>query len=149
MSIIRWACSPRAGVSAALVLTVTIMSGCGGSKGALDPANELPFGHIDVPAEGAHVKAQAPVAGWAMDDRGVGEVRVFVDGHLVSHGPLTDERPDVSKAFPRYARTSHRHGWTLTMDFDTPGPHAVLVQAVDSDGATRDIGTLTVIAVDR
>jgi hypothetical protein len=62
---------------------------------------------------------------------------------------LTNERPDVSKVFPQYARGANRHGWTLTMDFVTPGPHAVLVQAVDSDGATRDIGTITVTALDR
>lgn len=141
----------RKGVSAAagVLLTATLAAGCGRSNGVEDPANELPFGHVDVPVEGARVNAQTPIAGWALDDRGVREIRVYVDGRIVNHGPLTNERPDVSKAFPQYARGGNRHGWTLTMDFVVPGPHAVLVQAVDHDGATRDIGTLTVTAVDR
>jgi hypothetical protein len=114
-----------------------------------DTANELPFGHVDVPVDGAKVQAQTPIAGWALDDRAVREIRVYVDGRIVNHGPLTDERPDVSKVFPQYARGGNRHGWTLTMAFAVPGPHAVLVQAVDQDGATRDIGTITVTAVER
>jgi hypothetical protein len=115
----------------------------------LDPSNELPFGHVDVPVAGAQVNAQAPIAGWALDDRGVREIRVYVDGHIVNTGQLTAQRPDVSKAFPQYARESHLHGWALLLGFDAPGPHTVIVQAVDTDGATRDIGTLNVTAVDR
>ena len=140
---------PTAVLAASVVLIAAFVAGCGESKGVNDPANELPFGRVDVPVDGAKVQAQAPIAGWALDDREVREVRVYVDGRIVSHGPLTDERPDVSKAFPRYVRGSHRHGWTLTMVFVVPGPHTVLVQAVDQDGATRDIGTLTVTAVER
>ena len=132
-----------------LLLCAAISAGCGHPSGVEDPANELPFGHIDVPVAGAQVQAQTPIAGWALDDRGVREIRVYVDGRLVNHGPVTNERPDVSKVYPQYARGGNRHGWTLTMDFVAPGLHAVLVQAVDSDGATRDIGTITVTALER
>lgn len=142
--------SDRVFAAAAGVLMVAMaVAGCDRSAGVQDVSNELPFGRVDVPAAGAEVKAQGPVAGWALDDRGVREIRVYVDGHIVNTGRLTDERPDVTKAFPQYARGSHLHGWTLLMGFDAPGPHTVVVQAVDTDGATRDIGTLTVTAVDR
>ena len=141
----------RKGVSAAagVLLTATLAAGCGRSNGVEDPANELPFGHVDVPVEGARVNAQTPIAGWALDDRGVREIRVYVDGHIINRGQLTDQRPDVSKEFPQYAHETHLHGWTMLAGFDAPGPHTLLVQAVDSDGATRDIGTLTVTALDR
>jgi Bacterial Ig domain len=135
--------------TAVALLIAAVAAGCGGSSGVDDRANELPFGHVDVPVDGARVEAQTPIAGWALDDRGVREIRVYVDGRIVNHGPLTNERPDVSKAYPQYARRGNQHGWTLTMDFAVPGSHAVLVQAVDSDGATRDIGALHVTAVDR
>lgn len=140
---------PTAVLAASVVLTTALVPGCGEPKRVYDTANELPFGRIDVPVDGAKVQAQTPIAGWALDDRAVREIRVYVDGRIVNYGPLTDERPDVSKVFPKYARGGNRHGWTLTMFFVVPGPHAVLVQAVDQDGATRDIGTLTVTAVDR
>jgi hypothetical protein len=139
----------RVAAAAALGAALSFGAGCGGNGGVLDPANELPFGALDLPASNAEVKAVTPIAGWVLDDRGVREVRIYVDGHLINHGPLTDQRPDVTKAYPAYARGSNLHGFTLLMGFDAPGPHAVLVQAVDSDGATRDIAALTVTAVDR
>ena len=126
-----------------------MLSSCGGDKGIDDPANELPFGHVDIPPEGGQVKAETVLAGWALDDRGVKQIRVYVDGHLVNTGVLTEDRPDVSKVFPRYATGSHKHGWTIMAGFDAPGPHVVIVQAVDTDGATRDIGVVNVNAVDR
>lgn len=135
--------------AAGVLLAATLLAGCGRSSREQDPSNELPFGHVDVPVAGAQVKAQGPVAGWALDDRGIREIRVYVDGHIINTGHLTDQRPDVSKAFPQYARGSNLHGWALLMGFDAPGPHTVIVQAVDTDGATRDIGTFDVTAVDR
>src|SRR5262245_37282201 len=90
-------------VLAAAVVALAI-AGCGADRGVYDPANELPFGHVDVPAQGAQVDAKAPVSGWAMDDRGVRQIRVYVDGHLVNTGYLTTDRPDVSKVYPRYTR---------------------------------------------
>jgi N-acetylmuramoyl-L-alanine amidase len=140
---------PRRAAAATAAIAIAAAAACGGKEGPRDPANELPFGAIDVPVEGAQVKAQAPIAGWALDDRGIAEIRIYVDAHIVSTGQPTIDRPDVSKAFPQYARGNNRHGWNLTMAFDTPGPHAVLVQAVDTDGATRDIASLKVIAVEK
>ena len=130
-------------VSLALVL-----AGCG-AKGIDDPANELPFGNVDAPSPGAQVKAEAVIAGWAMDDRGVTRVRVYVDGHLSSAGVLNQARPDVSKAHPQYTRGTHTHGFALTAGFDAPGPHTIVVQAVDTDGATRDIAVIPVTAVEK
>jgi hypothetical protein len=125
------------------------LAACSGNTGVNDPANELPFGALDLPAQGAQVKAQTPVAGWALDDRGVQQIRVYVDGHLVNSGVLSQERPDVAKVYPKYAHGSLKHGFTLLMGFDGPGPHTVIVQAVDTDGATRDFAVLNVIAVDK
>jgi hypothetical protein len=125
-----------------------VLAACGG-KGVKDPANELPTGHVDVPVQGAEVKAFSPVAGWAVDDRGIREIRLYVDNHLVNIGTLGQDRPDVSKAFPKYTRGNDRHGWTLLAGFDAPGPHTILVQAVDTDGATHDIGVVGVTAVDK
>lgn len=131
------------------VLALVLLVACGRGRGVDDPANELPFGHVDQPVNGASVDAVGPVSGWALDDRGIAQIRVYVDGHIVNSGGLTDQRPDVSSAFPQYAHKTHLHGFTLLMGFDAPGPHTVLVQAVDTNGATRDIGVVNVTAVDR
>src|SRR5262245_17827937 len=139
----------RACAVLAAVVAAAAMAGCRGDRAAYDPANELPNGHVDLPADGAEVKAESPVAGWAIDDRGIKEIRVYVDGHLITTGALTIARPDVSKTFPRYSHATHTHGFEMLMGFDAPGPHTVLVQAVDTDGATRDIGVITVTSVDK
>jgi N-acetylmuramoyl-L-alanine amidase len=89
------------------------------------------------------------VGGWALDDRGVAEIRVYVDNHFATSTVLNTDRPDVSKAFPQYARGNDKHGWTVAIAFDAPGPHTILVQAIDSDGATRDIGSVAVTSVDK
>lgn len=142
-SVARWT---RVRALAAVVLAAAL-GGCE-PAGAKDPANELPFGNVDLPAQGAQVKALSAVAGWALDDRGVREIRLFIDGHLANSCRLTQARPDVSQIFPQYARGRHRHGFTMMAGFDVPGPHLIVVQAVDTDGATRDIGVINVTAVD-
>jgi hypothetical protein len=136
----------RRGTLASILVAMILMSGCNpgsGTDGATDPANELPSGRVDLPLDGAQVAASVPVGGWALDDRGIKEVRLYVDGHFQIGVPLNTDRPDVSKAFPTYAKKGDRHGWTTAVSFEAPGPHTVVVQAVDSDGATRDIGVLT------
>ena len=123
-----------------------LASACGPSpttNRALDPSNELPFGHVDTPTDGASVPSQVTLGGWAMDDHGIKQVRVYIDNHFADAAVDNTPRPDVTKVFPSYARGSDLHGWTMLISFDAPGRHAVLVQAVDSDGATRDIGALT------
>ena len=139
---------PRAGGTLAAI-ALAVLGGCSGGKGVNDPANELPFGHVDSPVPGAEVKAESPAYGWALDDRGITDIRIYVDGHLINSGALNVDRPDVSKAYPRYNHAHHKHGWTLLMGFDVPGPHTIVVQAVDTDGATRDIGTIAVTSVDK
>jgi hypothetical protein len=141
----------RSACVATLAAALTLASACnrGVPEGVLDPENELPFGHVDHPPANAGISAQTVVAGWAMDDREVREVRVYVDGRLAEVTPLNTERSDVSKVFPQYAHASHRHGWTTSVVFEAPGPHTILVQAVDSNGATRDIGSVPVVSVDK
>lgn len=127
------------------MLVLLMVGGCRSRQSsALDPSNELPSGHIDMPADGQHVSSETNMGGWAIDDRGIREVRVYIDGHFVTATPLNTERPDVSKAFPQYAHENHLHGWTIRVPFPSPGAHKLLVQAVDSDGATRDIGVMNV-----
>jgi Bacterial Ig domain len=125
------------------------LAGCTPTGGVADPVNELPFGNVDAPSQGAQVKALTGVAGWALDDRGIREIRLYIDGHLANTSKLTQPRPDVSQTFPQYARGRHRHGFTMLAGFDVPGPHTLVVQAVDTDGATRDIGVINVTAIDK
>jgi hypothetical protein len=133
-------------LAVAIVLLTAACSGIVVSRDP-DPKNELPFGWVDVPANGSTVRYQLPARGWALDDGSVSEVRIFLDNHFVGRTTITESRPDVVKAYPAFAHGSDVHGWTVTVPLsaDTPaGPHTILVQAADNQGATRDIGTSTV-----
>jgi|SRR4051812_14870660 hypothetical protein len=135
--------------AAAVLLLAGAIAGCSSGKGVYDAANQLPFGSVDVPANGAEVNMLAGISGWALDDRGIREIRVYLDGRLATRAVPTAVRPDVNRTFPRMARPGVPSGWAMLMGYDSPGQHTVVVQAVDSDGATRDIGVVTVTAVDR
>ena len=110
-----------------------------------DPKNELPFGMIDNPPDHAVVSRQVQMYGWALDDERVTEVRFFVDGHFIKTAPLNQGRDDVVKAYPSYTNgKGDLHGWAVTVPLPTGSSHAIVAQAVDSKGATRDIGAITV-----
>ena len=113
-----------------------------------DSKNELPFGFVEGPPAGSIVKKQFVAGGWAMDDQGVKEVRLYVDNKFVARATVNQIRPDVTKAYPNYAASDKGfHGWTIKVtlpDVFAAGPHTLLVQAVDTEGATRDIGTVAV-----
>ena len=102
-----------------------------------------------MPVDHAQTGYQAAVAGWALDDKGVKEVRVYIDGHFAESTPLNTPRPDVSKVFPQYANGNHLHGWSIVIAFEAPGIHTILAQAVDTNGATHDIGTVSVTSLDK
>ena len=60
---------------------------------------------------------------------------------------MTVARPDVVNAHPAYSHGSQNHGWAVTLTLAEafqPGPHTIIAQAVDTQGATRDIGVVTV-----
>ena len=132
------------------VVAIAAAASCGSTAGGSaskepDPNNELPLGYVDMPSANAVVPPQFPAAGWALDDTGIDVVRLYVDGKYVSSVRLEADRPDVSKAFPQYTAEGNKHGWQAMLKVDRPGPHTLIVQAVDKAGATRDLGVVPFI----
>jgi hypothetical protein len=131
-----------------LAFLLLASAGCGASSSSdPDPKNELPFGFVDLPAAGSPVERNMPAQGWALDDGSVRDVRIFLDNHFAARATLTESRPDVNKAYPKYAHGTDVHGWSVLVPLGadtTAGPHTILVQAVDNQGATKDISTIYV-----
>jgi hypothetical protein len=113
---------------------------------AKNPRNLLPYGYVDTPKAGDVLRpGKTLVGGWALDDTGVAEVRVFFDGRYKASAPIAAARPDVGKVMPQCARQRNICGWNLLVDFGlVAGEHTILVQAIDDMGASRDIGTIPV-----
>ena len=126
---------------------VVFAAGCAGGAKKPDAANELPQGVIDIPAANQVVGRGVAVVGWAIDDQKVDCIDIYVDGHFRASTTPSVHRPDVLKAMPKYAHgADDTVGWQTAIDLgDEPGPHVILAQAVDSSGATRDLGPVTVV----
>src|SRR6187401_1558660 len=102
----------RGFAAAACALAISMAVARRGNEAVRNPGNELPFGAIDVPVNGAQVKAQAPIAGWALDDRGIAEIRIYVDAHLVSTGQRSiDPTSASSSRNTRAAATATGGSW--------------------------------------
>jgi hypothetical protein len=153
MRVVRSALSKAKTVRVCVQLLVATLGACRPGP-VLDNVNELPFGVIDSPKSGEKVGRVVEVIGWALDDSRVSLIRVFVDDRHRVTTALTIPRPDVSKSFLKFLeRTAHHddlHGWKASVDLGAnPGEHRILAKAVDDNGATRDIGSVTVILIGR
>ena len=132
-----------------VILLASALAGClACGERVRNPDNELPQGVVDTPRAGDVIKpGHTLIGGWAIDDSGIIEIRIYLDGHYRTSVRLGVPRPDVARANPGYARTGDIYGWNIDMDFNmAPGPHTILAQAVDDCGATRDIGVVPVTA---
>jgi hypothetical protein len=117
------------------------------SSPALDPKNELPFGWIDAPVQGATVAPDSAlrVIGWALDDSSVKEVRVYLDNHFSAKASFAIARADLVPLYPNYVHNSNTHGWRADIRTPaSPGVHTLMAQATDDAGATHD---LTVVSI--
>jgi hypothetical protein len=106
----------------------------------------LPFGSVDLPTPKSTVQGPIEVAGWALADRPIREVSVYIDGKYLTTASTKMPRPDVALAKPGY-RDARNCGFTLTVDTSplAVGWHELVVQARAEDGATRDLATVPVL----
>jgi N-acetylmuramoyl-L-alanine amidase len=127
------------------VLLAALTCDCGGNA-AQRARHEPPTGVVDVPTAGAILRpGPTLVGGWAVDDTGVREIRVYFDGAFKARTILTVARPDVSKAMPRRARPGDIHGWNVLVDFGmAAGNHTIRVEMVAGDGTATSIGVVPV-----
>ena len=76
----------------------TLMAGASCRQPPLpDPNNEFPFWGGGRSRNGKVVGRQVEVSGWALDDAGVREIRIYVDSRYKMSAVLKIERPDVTK----------------------------------------------------
>jgi hypothetical protein len=107
--------------------------------------NPPSIGFIDAPAANAVVGPLFSVAGWALDESHVKEVRVFLDDELVARLTLTVMRPDVEKQFPPRVGVGTPHGFTTLVDAGSrKGYCTIRLQALDGRGALTQFATNTV-----
>ncbi len=106
--------------------------------------NQGPFGAVDFPQPDSGVSANGvlEVAGWALDDRKIDHVDVFIDGLIERQAVTGIYRADVAANYPDNPQAIVA-GFILNVDSTryANGVHTVTVKAVDDQGQQGFLGT--------
>jgi hypothetical protein len=112
-----------------------------------------PFGQFATPVDGASVASSIAVTGWALDDSGVDNVKIYrKDGNSLAYiGDaifVEGARPDVAAAYPQYPNST-RAGWgymMLTNFLPNGGNGTFVIHAIATDtyGKSTDLGAKTI-----
>jgi hypothetical protein len=105
--------------------------------------NQPPFGALDYPLDQSAPDPSGvlPVVGWALDDRRVDHVDVFVDGLIERQAITGIPRPDVGNAYPDDP-DAIASGFILNIDSTrlANGVHEISAKAVDDQGQQGLLG---------
>ncbi|OGU61745.1 MAG: hypothetical protein A2V66_05150 [Ignavibacteria bacterium RBG_13_36_8] len=120
---------------------------------SVSAVNDPPFGSFDTPLDGSSVSSSIPVTGWALDDVGVDNVKIYRQdgGSQVYIGDavfVEGARPDIETAYPHYPN-NYKAGWgymMLTNFLPNGGNGTFIITAVakDVNGETTPLGTKTI-----
>jgi len=108
--------------------------------------NPASIGYIDRPKPRTSVSSVFLVEGWAADQDGVVEVRLYVDGDRAAVVRPSVERPDVDALFPHVARERHGFGAELNVGSKT-GACVIRADVLDRRGAVTTVARAR-IAID-
>jgi Leucine-rich repeat (LRR) protein len=124
------------------------------SPGTPLPEKDPPFGSFDTPINGSTAAGSIAVTGWALDDSGVEQVKIYrqAGNRSVYIGDavfVEGARPDVAQLYPGYPDNT-RAGWgymLLTNFLPGGGNGTVVLEAVATDvkGKTTALGTKTIL----
>ncbi len=109
--------------------------------------NQPPFGALDYPLPDSAPDSSGvlPVVGWALDDRTVDHVDVYVDGLLERQAVTGIPRADIASAYPD-DMSAIVSGFILNVDSTrlANGVHEIAAKAVDDQGQAGLLGVRSV-----
>jgi hypothetical protein len=135
-----------------VALAAAILPGCqreekAGGAGAAGQASsppapaavtQLPVGFLDGPDEGAVVHANTVVTGWALDDSGISQVTVTIDGQNPMPAALGLPHPGVAAAYPGKPGNESA-GFAIEIPSLPKGPHSLTVTIQAKNGGKTEI----------
>jgi hypothetical protein len=116
-------------------------------------SSSVPFGSFDTPSHGSTVRSSIAVTGWALDDIGVTDVKIYrLQGNTqvyIGDAVLVEgARPDVEQAFPGYP-FNYKAGWGYMMLTNFlpnagNGTYTIYARVRDKEGNEATIGSKTI-----
>jgi N-acetylmuramoyl-L-alanine amidase len=92
------------------------------------------MGYIDTPKSGTILSGIKNVSGWLLDESGVGQIEVLVDGIVVGEATYGDPRPDVQKVFPQYNNGKAGFHYALDTTRFAIGQHNITIRETGKNG---------------
>jgi len=120
-------------------------------------STNLPFGSFDTPSDGAVVMGSIPLTGWAIDNIGIENVKIYRDP-LAAEGSgliyignavmVEGARPDIETAYPAYPN-NYKAGWgylmlTNGLPEQGNGTFTLYAKAADKEGNIVTLGSKTI-----
>ena len=108
-----------------------------------------PFGEFATPQEGASLYNSIPVTGWALDDIGIENVKIYNGNTYIGDAVFIEgARPDVETAFPSYPN-NNKAGWgymllTHFLPNGGNGTYTLIAKATDMEGNEVTLGSKTI-----
>ena len=112
----------------------------------IKPSDKLaPFGVLETPAFKATLNNLATGSGWALDNVGVVQLDVLVDGQKVGEAIYNLSRPDIGAVWSNFPNAAHS-GFSFQIDTTklSSGDHTLAVRLLDAGGNSTIIGSRTV-----
>ncbi|MFA9398539.1 MAG: Ig-like domain-containing protein [Clostridiaceae bacterium] len=96
-----------------------------------------PRGWIDVPNSIVYYNGIINIKGWAVNDSGIKDIKVYFDNALVGSGEYGVLRADVNKVFPGYP-SGDNSGFLVSTSLGSVknGNHSIMVEAIGTDGTS-------------
>lgn len=102
---------------------------------------------VDTLSNGAELKSEHKISGWALSSNPVNKIEVIVDNNVVGTANIGETRTDVGKAYPQYKNNNAGFSYTLNTENLAEGPHTVLLRMTNSKGTTDQKFTMKKPAV--
>lgn len=109
----------------------------------------VPFGDFSTPVEGSATYNSVPVTGWALDDIGVENVKIYNGESYIGDAIFVEgARPDVETAYPTYPN-NYKAGWgymllTHFLPNGGNGTYTLIAKATDMEGNEVVLGSKTI-----
>jgi hypothetical protein len=110
------------------------------------PADKLaPFGVLETPDFRATLNNLANGSGWALDNVGIAQIDVLVDGQKTGDAIYGLSRPDIGVVWATFPNAA-RSGFSFQIDTTklSTGEHTIAVRLIDAAGNATVIGSRTV-----
>lgn len=107
-------------------------------------SGEVPIGELESPLNGATVSGSVPVTGWALDDVGIDQVKIFNGSIYLGDAVFVEgSRPDIGEQYQDFPQ-NQTAGWQYNLLSDMlpgAGPYTISASVTDLEGHDIDLGS--------